>query len=186
MINNIFYYILISSTVLLYGIGLNRITYVTRSMNGVFITAVKMYLVVPSTAIIGWLLTIHILLPAGIEPLYPFICVLLFLSISVFVETLIRITAGCSTAEFSVSLLFALIAINESTTLPEVLVISLSCVTSFYLLIPLIYALRKRMEICCITYDFKNDSLIYFGIAVFIMALSAWNISWLNPGVISW
>jgi Na+-translocating ferredoxin:NAD+ oxidoreductase RnfA subunit len=184
MVNNIFYYVLTASAVLIYGVGLSRVVPASHSMDGMFLSALKMYIVVPSTAVIGWLLVMNILLPAGLAQMFPFICVLLFLSISTFCETLIRITAGRSTAEFSISFLFSLIAVNESTTLTEVLVISLCCVTSFYILVPVLYAMRKRMEFCCLVNDFKNESLIYIGIAVIILTLSAWNISWLNPGVL--
>ena len=143
-----------------------------------------MYIIVPSTAVFSWIFVAKVLVPLGLETLYPFIAVLLFIAVSVFFEALIRITAGQSAAEYSISFLCVLIATHESCTLLEVLLISLSCVTSYYLILPLIFSLRRHLKFFCIVKDSYSDGLVYISIAVIILAMSAWNISWLNPGVL--
>src|SRR5574344_1998738 len=165
MKSDFFYYALISSTVLMYGIGLNRISYMSRHLDKYFVTALKMYVVVPASSLLGWIITDKLLTPAGMVQMFPFICIILFICISACCEMLMRMAADITTAEFSISFLCTLIAVNESSTIMEVLVISLSCVTSLFLLIPLIYALRIRLSVCSLFVEFKNDSLIYIGLA---------------------
>jgi len=183
MISNLFYYILYTSAVLIYGIGINRATVVCEKPEHIVLFAVKMLISVCSASVLTYLLIVNLFVPVHLAEIYPFIAVLIFSAISVFIESLVRITAKTSTAEFALSLLSVLISVNESTSVIECLLISCFCTLSFYLFIPFLYAIQKRIEISRPSTDFRNSSLIIISISIVIIALVAWNVSWLNPEV---
>ena len=146
MILSILYYVFFSSAVLFYGIGLNRSAVVCMDLKGQTEKAVKSVLTVTSSAVLSFLLCKTLLVPFGLSELCPFVCALIFISISVFCESIVRITSRKSTAEFSISLLSILLSVNEGSTLPRVTVISLCCVLSFYLFVPILHAIYRRLE----------------------------------------
>ncbi|MCR5606130.1 MAG: hypothetical protein K6F69_04860 [Treponema sp.] len=183
MINNMLYYILYTSAVLFYGIGLNRAAVLCQNMKGHVLKAVKSLITVTSSSVLTYLLCDVLLVPYGLSEVYPFVAALIFISISVFCESLIRITARVSAAEFSISLLSILLSVNEGCNLLNVTEISVCCILAFYIFVPLLHAIQHRIESGRPSSDFKNSSLLFFSIAIIILALFAWNVSWLNPGV---
>ena len=112
MIYTIIYYAFFSSAVLFYGIGLNRSTLIPSSSE-VLGTLFKMLASILATTVLSWLFIQNILIPLGLAELYPLVSLLIFLGITIFFETLIRITAKTVTAEFHISYLIVLLALNE-------------------------------------------------------------------------
>jgi electron transport complex protein RnfA len=183
MISDILYYLIYTSAVLIYGIGTNRATVVCLKPNHIVLYFVKMIITVSCSTALIYLLTKSLLIPISIAELYPFIAVLVFSAVSVFIESLIRITSKITAAEFGVSLLCVLLAVNESTSLVQSVLIACLCTVSFYLFVPVIYSIRKRIEIGRPASDFENSSLILISVAIIMIVLVVWNVSWLNPGV---
>ena len=60
--------------------------------------------------------------------------------------------------------------------------ISCFSVAAFYILVPVLYAIRKRLDVK--GKNVKVFILIYLSIAVIIITLLAWNVTWLNPEVL--
>lgn len=172
-----------SSAVLVYGIGINRATVVCEKSDHLVVFFVKMLITVSSSAALVYVTVEHLLLPADLTELYPFATVLIFSAISVLIEAIIRITARTSAAEFAVSLLCIILAVNESTSIVECIFIACLCTISFYALVPILYAIKKRIEIAHPEGDFRNSSLILISLAIIMIALVAWSGSWLNPEV---
>lgn len=184
MIYTFFYYTLFSSAVLLYGVGLNRSTLIS-DFRSIIATLFKVFASIFFTSILSWLFVSHILMPLKLIELYPFVVLLIYLIISVFLETIVRITAKVVTSEFSVSYLIALLALNESTNLVDVMVISASCLFSFILLIPIIKVINKRIVLVGDMAVHGNyRSLLLISVAIIVVALACGNVSWLNPGVL--
>lgn len=184
MIFTFFYYTFICSAVLFYGIGLNRATLVTgvRDIAGLL---VKILLTVFSTSVLTWLFICYILNPLGLIELYPLIALLIFLVISIFFETIIRITSGKSLSEFSISYLIVILTLNESTSIFDVLLINACCVLSFVLVIPVLKVIkRKNSYIGNISIHANSRTLMLISIALLIMSMAVFNVSWLTPGVI--
>lgn len=181
MISIILYYLIFTSSVFIYGIGINKATLISESPNHIFLNITKMVLTVASSSVLTYLITEWLLVKVNLVELYPFIAVLIFASLSVFIESVIRITTKVNTAEFAVSILCVLLAINESSSILECLIISIVCSLSFYLSIPFIFSIKKRIEISRPSDFFENSSLIFISIAVIIISLLAWNVSWFNP-----
>ena len=117
--------------------------------------------------------------------MYPLVSLLIFLGITIFFETLIRITAKTVTAEFHISYLIVLLALNESTTIYDVMIISASCLLSFMFIIPIINAIKNRISLVGDTSVHGNyKSLLLVSLAILVVSLAVGNISWLNSGVI--
>ncbi len=183
MISSMVYYIFYSSAVLFYGIGLNRSAVACVDMKGQFMKGIKSLFTVTSSAVLSYLVCKSLLVPYSLSELYPFVCALIYISISVFYESIVRITSRNSSAEFSISLLSILLSVNEGTSLLRVTIISLSCVLSFYLFVPILHAIFRRIEAGERAKDFSESALVFLSMAVILLALFAWNVSWFNSGV---
>lgn len=183
MITVLFYYLFPASAILLYGIGMNRVIVMSGNLSGSFISSVKSLFSVTGSVVLSYLFIQYILVPVQLQELYPLVCVLIFIAVSVLCEVIVRITTGQSAAEFTISLLCILLALNESTSLVESICIALTCIISFYLFTYVVYTIRKRVERSNPSADFKSSSLLFLSLAAIMIALAAWNVSWLNPGV---
>ena len=174
--------IFIFGAVFLYGIGLNRAIIVSSSPKDVGLSYIKSLSASVSTVSLAYLVIYNLLVPLSLQELYPLVCILIFLVVTVFIEVLIRLTVTMVIAEFSVSFLCILLAINESISLAEAVLFVICCLTSFYLLIPVLAALRKRNDHAISLPAFKN-SLILFSLAILILFVLVFDASWLNGGV---
>ena len=168
MIYTILYYVFFASAVMLYGIGMNRAIVLCDSIHRLLIPVIKTVLSVLLSSIFTWIILKHLLTPLGIIELY-----------------LIRISTKKVSSEFIVSFLIVILTINESLNLFDVIIISLSCIVSFLILIPLLYSIKNRVDLVGNLRVHGNiRSLLLVSLAVLVCALAAGNISWLNPGVI--
>ncbi len=184
ILNSFIFYIFFCSAVLIYGIGINRQTEASASGSNMILNAIKTYSCVVITVVITFLISKALLIPIGLAELFPLVSLLIFLSFSVFIEILINITAGRSVAEYAVSFLTILLSLNEGLTLVESIMISLGCLTSFYLLIPVLSAMLNRVETVRNLEELQKKTIVFFCMIVIMIALYSLNISWLNPGVI--
>src|SRR5574344_2025545 len=100
MIADFFYYTLYTSAVLIYGIGINRATIISEKTEDFLLFFIKMLLTVISSVVLTYIIDLYLLIPAHLTELFPFISVLVFSAISVFIESIIRITSKTSAAEF--------------------------------------------------------------------------------------
>lgn len=174
--------IFILGSVFLYGIGLNRAVIFSSSPKGLILSYVKSLLSTVSTVSLSYAVIQNILVPLRLQELYPFVCIMVFLVISVFFEVLVKLTAHSTITEFSVSFLCVLLAINESLSLLEAILFVICCSTSFYTLVPILAALRKRNEQANPLPVFKN-SLILFSLAILMLFVLVFDVSWLNGGI---
>lgn len=184
LINAILYYLFLSSSVLICGIGLKRIIISTNQTENQLLSYFKTLITVTLSGFLSWLIIRYLLIPSGMVELYPFICLFIVLTISVFCETLIRLTAHTSTAEISLSFLCVLFSVNESTSMLQSVINSSICLTSCYLFIPLLLVIRKRISYADPQKSFSHGSLVFFSLSIILLAFLALNVSWLTPGVI--
>lgn len=180
MIIECLFFILCS--VFLYGIGLNRAVIISSSPKGLVLSFVKALFASVSSVALSYLVIQNLLVPLSLQELFPLVCILIFLIVSVFIEVLIRLTVNSSVTEFSVSFLCVLLAINESLSLVEAILFVICCLTSLYILIPVLSALRRRNEHASPLPVFKN-SLILFSLAILILFVLVFDASWLNGGI---
>ncbi len=178
------YYVLFSSVVLIYGIGLNKIAEIGIVKFKETIFYVKCAIAIISSAVISWLITFYLLVPLKITELYPLICFIVYATISTFLGGIIRLTTGRTTSEFAISYLIILLSIAESSSLLFTLFISLCSLLSMLIIIPFSLTFRRRLCSNGRLLDEKYYSLYFLFLAVFILLLSVWDIVWLNPEVL--
>ena len=186
ILNNFVYYFIYASSVLIYGIGLSKVSLLSVRHDHILISMFKMLCSVISTATLVYLVNVYILVPAHLSELYPLVTVLFFSAIAVFFESIIRITAKISTTDFSISILCILVGVGESLSLSECILNSSLCVLSFFFMIPILYSIRKRIEIVRPSDDFEGISLLLVSIALIIIIFMFAGVSWLNKGVFPW
>ena len=134
MISTILYYLFFSSIVLVYGIGIERSIVLSKKQHDIMIKALKMIICVSSTSALSYMVVYWLLVPVDLTELYPFVVILFFLAISVFVEAIIRITAKISAVESGITLMFIFIGLTESNSFGECVFISVLCVVSFFMI----------------------------------------------------
>lgn len=183
-INTFLYYTLFSSVVLIYGIGINRIAEVGVSKFFDFIYYVKSAFSIFFTSIASWFIVQYILIPLNLIEIYPLICLVVFITISSFLEALVRLTTGITSTEFVVSFLVVLLSITESTSIANTILICLSSFTALLLLIPLSLTFKKRVCSNGHFLDEKYYCLFFIFLAIIILAMSTPDFSWLNSEVI--
>ena len=186
MLSDILYYCVYASAVLIYGIGLDRTLCVSKKPSSVFIPCLKMLICVSATSALDFLIENYMLVPARLTELYPFFAVIIFTLIAVFVEAIIRITTKTDMAEFSVSLLCVLLGLCEGGTIASCVIISCLAVVVYFIFIPILHAIRQRIDLSPVSVDCKNESVIFISMAIIMIVLLAWNVSWLNPEAFRW
>lgn len=184
MISTFFYYVFFSSVILIYGIGIERSIVLSKKRNDLLIKGVKMLLCVSSTSALSYLIVNGILIPADLGELYPFVVILFFLSISVFVEAIIRITVKISAVESGISLMFVFLGLTESNSFAECVYISCLSIFTFFISIPFAVSISHRMELNGHKQEFEKNSFILLSFAVVMLVVLSWNVSWLNKGVL--
>ena len=185
MIFTAFYYIFFSSAVILYGVGLNSATIICDSIHELFLPVIKILVNVLSTSVLSWLILKYFLIPLNLAELYPFAALLVFFIISIFIETLVRITTKKSTSDFSLSFLIILLALNESLNIVDVVLITCCSSVSFLILIPLLYSIKKRIDIAgTLQIHGNKKSLVLVSIAIIVTVLAVGNVSWLNQRIL--
>lgn len=180
MLSTLIYYVFYSSVVLIYGIGFSRTVPLSKKKHDLYIKFLKMIICVSSTSALSYLVVNGILVPADLGELYPFVVILMFLAISVFIEAIIRITVKISAVESAVSLMFIFLGITESTSFGECVYISCLSVLSFFFVIPFISSFSRRMELNGFKQEYEKNNFLLISLAAAVFVLLAWNISWLN------
>lgn len=182
--NSILYYITFASAVLIYGIGIDKLTMEVQSIKSLFIDSLKIFIIVLFSIIFVKPFFIFVLVPFSLMELFPFCAVLFYLAIAKLFQFLSSKTVKESLPDFSISFLIVLLSVIESSSFLESILIAISCILSFVLLQLILMALKKRFQFFRPAENFNNISLVYINIALFIIILCAWNVSWINPGVL--
>ena len=178
LLTSFLYYSFFASVILFNGIGTNKILDLKYDKIKSLTYCTKVIISIMLSSIIGWLITKGILVPLKISELYPLVCFLVYICIDAFLEALIRLTTGKSAAEFIFSYLVIILSISEGFSVLNVIIINISCLTAFVGIIPFIMAFKKR------NCDTKPDILfcrLFLYLALLLLALSVWDVAWLNP-----
>ncbi|MCQ2572720.1 MAG: hypothetical protein MJ182_02365 [Treponema sp.] len=180
-LHNFIYYAFFCSSVLFFGIGLNRsIQITTVSLRINFKVILKSLISIVVTTILSFLIIQYLLIPIKMAELFPLISLLIFLCINTFIEALVRITAKISTSEFSISWLIIILSLYESSTLLEAMLISASCMLSFQIMLPIVYCFQKLIYLKPFEKVERKQILIILSIAVLILVFSVCDITWLS------
>lgn len=179
--SSFFYYLLFSSAILFYGLGLERIITIHKSYKTLGLSFLKSFCTVNITVLLSAFFTQTVLNYFNLAEFYVFFTLISFIFVYVLINFAIYKALKESAFEFSTSFLFALLAVHESTTLIDSLIISCACVVSYYFIQLLLITYKKHFDFFRQPEKVHIVSLLYINIAVLIFSLFAWNISWLNP-----
>lgn len=178
-------YFIFSSAVLIYGIGLNNSMILCNSVGEYSLYFVKSLFSILASVVLSWLITRNLLVPLGLSELYPLIALLVFLSISVFFETMIRITTEKSTSDFIFSFLIVLLSLGESCSIVDSIFICLASLASFIVLVLVLSMIKSKLNILGNMERHGNEkSLVLISLAIIVVILCTGNASWLFPGVV--
>lgn len=183
MLSTILYYVFYCSIVLVYGIGIERAITLSKKQHDIMIKALKMMICVSSTSALSYMVVYWLLVPVDLAELYPFVVILFFLVISVFVEAIIRITAKISAVESGITLMFIFISLTESNSFGECVFISVLCVAAFFLIIPFAIAITRRNNLNGRKQEYEKNGFLLITIVIVMLILLSWNVTWLNKGV---
>ena len=183
MFNVLFFYVLVSSAVFVYGIGLNKIIVFTKKPKDILFFFSKEIITILLSLCLCWPITKGILVPNGLAELYPFFCFFIIYIISIVITELAAHFLKKNVTGFYFSYCVLLLAINEGISFGNAILVSLGCILSFFCMLPVIYAVRWKMKSSQQYISFKETAMLFLCIAVILFMLFSFNVSWLNPGV---
>jgi Na+-translocating ferredoxin:NAD+ oxidoreductase RnfA subunit len=179
MFSSIGYYFLFSSIVLVHGICLDWVIFKSENVAELPLFLVKNTVCVCGASILTALLVQGVFAPAGLAALMPLAALLVFATIAVFGESLIRITAKRSVAEFTVPFLCVLFSLYETSSPAGAVLWSLCAILTYYLLIAILSVVRKRLEASNPPVFFANGSLLLLSVAAIMLITLSLAGSWL-------
>jgi len=182
-LNTFLYYFSFGSAVLLYGIGINKTTEIHFFTKKDIVYLLKVIFSILISSVLSYMFTDKILVPLGFVELYPVICLLIYLCITVFLEVIVRLTTNKSTTEFMFSYLVVLLAVTESESLITTILISLSCLVSIAIIIPFVFSFRKR-NLMNEKEPEKYISNLFLFIMILLLIISVLDSMWINSEVI--
>lgn len=173
-------YLFISSAILIYGIGLKSLVVLSEKPKHVCIFFAKNILTTVLSIVIMWPITIYYLVPFGLYDIFPFFCVLIVILISTPLQKLFQKFFNIDVSEFAITFCVTLLAINEAISLPNALLIATVSLLTFYILLPLLFTIRKRIAYSNPYPILKKGAFVFLIITVILIALLSINISWLS------
>lgn len=168
----LFYYVAFTSIVFVYGVGINRAMTISEHPRKLFNGALKMFISVSSSTAISYIVAREVLSPVHLTELFPLIVVLVFSTISIFIESVVRITTKKSTAEYTASILSVILGVGEGASVLESVFIACLCVVSFLFAIFVLYVLRRKFS--------NKTGLVLISISVILLALQFIDVSWFS------
>lgn len=180
MLSIIIYYLLTSSAVLFYGIGINKSISHSDNFSMTMLTCVKSLFSASSTTAVSYLLISWILIPAQITEIYPFIATLIFILFSTLIEIFIGIGVRQSPVDFSIPLLSVFLALSEGISLGSAVVIACMCIISFYSMVLVFHCVRQRVSFYTVEGGLKSYCVLLVCLAFIMVAICGFNISWFN------
>lgn len=184
MIFSFLYFLFPSSAVLYYGIGTNQVIMSCDELPSQTMRVLKAIFTVLVTTTLTMIFNNAVLSPVGLIDLYPLFALLIFISVSISSEIVIRISTKDSASEFTISFLTVLLSVQECFRVSEGIFVSLSCILSFYSICFIIYIIKRRVMMANTPECMTNSSLIFLAMSFLMIILTLVNVSWLNPGVL--
>lgn len=178
------FYTLFSSAVLFYGIGINKISDFDSDLRNNISRLIKMILTIMLTSLLSWGVIKIVLIPLKLVELYPLIALLIFICVNVLFEVIVRLVSGKVSSEFIISYLIVLLSISESISLLNSMIICAGCFVSFLLLWPFVTTFRNKLRSNGNSLNASYYSLLFLFLALLIIIISVFDVSWLNAGVI--
>jgi Na+-translocating ferredoxin:NAD+ oxidoreductase RnfA subunit len=183
MFETFFVYIFVSSTTLVYGLGFKKLIILSENPRHMIAYCLKSLLSITASISLTWVMANYTLAAFNMAEIYPFFAVLFTIFFSMIFQRFIFSSFKIDTAEFTLTFLTVILAVAEGIDFSNAMIIGISSCIAFYLLIPFLSAIRKRFQLLAIPTDLTTGALVFISLALIILALYSWNVSWLNLGV---
>ncbi|MBQ5998357.1 MAG: hypothetical protein IJL70_02670 [Treponema sp.] len=183
MFNSIFYYLFGCSVIFYYGIGLNRLLTLKKTYSSFLFNIIKSLIITLVPVTLSYFVMHFVLIPLKMVELFPFVTILILISVAIPVHMMIRTGTPDLTEDYALPFLSVILSLNEQTSLINGLVICICCISAFYLFLILIFAFRRRYRLYTSEDGFKPYTLLLISIAVVIIAFFGVNNSWLLHGL---
>lgn len=181
--DTLFLYLVFSSAVLIYGTGLKQILDYSTNPKKFFFQMLRILLTIIISVFVCRGITVLFLVPARLQELFPFVCILFTCLFSILTEMLFEYLFHIEVKELTITICSVIIAVNEGLTMLHAILTGVSCSLSFFLFLPFLYSIRCRLKFSQQQIDFKKGALIFLSIALIMLVLFSLNISWFNLGV---
>lgn len=178
MISLIIYYLLSSSAVLFYGVGLNKTISHSESFATSLLTCIKSLFSACSTVAVSYLLNNWLLIPSHLLEIYPFIATLIFILFSTLTEIFIGVGIRTAPVDFTIPLLSVLLALNEGITLGSAVMIAFLCIISFYTMVAIFHCVKQRVSFYTVEGGLKTYCVLILCLAFVMLAICGFNVSW--------
>lgn len=184
-LSTLLYYVFFASAILIYGIGLNKtvkfnfFTKEKRQLN----YFIKIIFTIFISSILSYIVIDNLLSPLKLTELYPLTSFFIFVFVSLILEAILRAATGRNTTEFIFTFLIVLLSVSESSSLLNTIIIDIGCLLSIAILIPIFFSFKKM------NLSNEDDDKIYLPriflfIAILVVLISVFDITWLNQEVI--
>lgn len=183
MLSMIFYYVFSASVIVYYGAGLNRIIAMRKTPRTFVLSLAKTAVVTLVITSIGFLLDRFVFIPLGIIDVSPFVVAALFITASFSLHTLVRTGPFDIVEDYVVPFMIVLVSMTEGSSYLAALAIDLCSVVSFYLLVLIVFALRRRFRLYQADEGFKPILVIIMSLCAVFIAFYGANASWLDLGL---
>lgn len=184
MFPTLFFYIFSASAILVYGVGIKDLIHHVEKPKDFLLYGLKTLFTVIFTVLLTWLITTYVFAKNNITDIFPFFLIFICLIFAILFSFLIKLLFKKEIKEYVLSFFISFIAVNEGFSLFNAIIIGLAGILSFYLLIPLLHSINKRINISTAHKDLKSTTLILLSIALLLIVLFSFNISWLNFEVV--
>lgn len=182
IIQSILFYTFISSVVLIYGVGACSLMTYNHNFFHSVIDFCKTLIVVIVSIIITWTINFLFLAPYHAAILFPFFAFLSTFFITIFFDITLNKLITFQKYNFQTAFLIVVVSLSESSGFLQSIIIGVISVASFYILLPFLFGIRKRMQNIQIASDFKN-SLEFITLALIILGLYGICTSWLRMDI---
>ena len=177
ILKSVLYFFFFVPVILVYGIGERKII-TNNSTDKLLFSFLKLLLCTLTTTVSTYCVSTYILSPLGLTALTSIACLLMYLLFSL----LTSLAFFKVDTESVMEIVFptVLLAVSESTSILQSLVISVVIVLSFALCLLLYHVLAQRVKSTHPIKEFSTGSLIFISIAIILIVFYCVNVSWIT------
>ncbi len=183
MLKIIFYYLIFSSVVLYYGVGLDKILTAKKDASCWLKSLFKSLVTTAATTALTFCLDNFVFSRLGISEIYPYFMALFFITVSYGLHRLIKTSFFDIAEDYMIPFTIVLISIKEGFTFFSTLLICVCGVFSFYIFMLLAFSIRNRFSFYQKDSGVKSFYILVMSLAVIFIALYGFNASWLALGL---
>ncbi len=177
-IETIFFYTFSCSTLLVYGIGLEKAFFESRPLSQFIVRIPGLILDSLLSIATLWYLVTRILLPNNLSYLIPMTLMLVCAVVHMIVSVIFPILKKTPSGEMFFFFGIIFLALSEAVSFTDSVLIVLSSMLSFCLTTVVLFAIRSRIAAANVHADWKGSPLILISMGLLCIVLYSPDVSW--------